>query len=294
VREIILDSAFPAQSVQDQLQGNPLFEKPQEIPSWRALWHSFDLDEAELQAVLETFQNDFDARTFRSEGEILHVAGLCLWLSDLGQPGWDTETVVARLESYVDDVFAARVGVINVARRSSIDKLARGSHNLGYFNAEDPRFSNIARRLDEAAEAQRKGAYPEIAAQLLHTLASDAEAFLRDVCFTEAGPARYARRGVLSNISARAFAAAIAASKYGDQKNVAMALSLRYDQVQGEVELQSELPWLAEMMQELETIAAAMAPIPRHHLRSMFAHYVQKHLPQPHGELASASERANA
>jgi hypothetical protein len=44
VREIILDSAFPVRSVQNQLQGHPFFRQSEEIPSWRALWYSANLD----------------------------------------------------------------------------------------------------------------------------------------------------------------------------------------------------------------------------------------------------------
>jgi hypothetical protein len=98
--------------------------------------------------------------------------------------------------------------------------------------------------------------------------------------------------GVLVHISPHEFATTIAGAKYGDQKKIALALSLRYDQTPGEPELQAELPWLATMIKELEALAAQMTPIPRHHLRSLVAHYVQKHVAQSAKEPTSGDLEA--
>ena len=48
-------------------------------------------------------------------------------------------------------------------------------------------------------------------------------------------------------IPADQFAAAIAAAPYRDQKDITMALSIRYEQAAVYVELQDELPWLREV-----------------------------------------------
>ncbi len=286
VREIILDSAFPVQSVQDQLQGHPFFQQPKEIPSWRALWHSFNLGATELDSVLAAFERDFDNRAFQDEGEILHVVGLCLWLSDIGQPGWGAHDIVGRLESYVDDSFAS-AGAAEVDQRRPLDRVSGGSFNLGFFNREDPRFQAIESRIDEAAETRRKNAYPEIARRLEAMIPDDAEGFLREVCFTKSGPSRYARLAVLAPIVPSKFACVIANSKRDVQEKVAMALSIRYENAHRELELSGELPWLAAMVTELGTLAAQMPPIPRHNLRTLFTRYLRQHIPQPAADALS-------
>jgi hypothetical protein len=287
VREIILDSAFPVQSVQDQLQGHPFFQQPQEIPSWRALWHSFNLEAAELDLVLATFQRDFDERRFHDEGEILHIVGLCLWMSDIGQPGWNSEDIVKRLEDFVDDTCASGDMEPKMKRRSALERLTGGSSNLAFFNRDDPRLARIAGRFDEVAEARRKSAYPEIGRRLLGQVTDDAEGFLREVCFTESGPAHFARSAVLASISPLEFATVVAASSRSNQEKVAMALSIRYENAHWEPELSEELPWLADMVKALGALAAQMPPIPRNNLRNLFAQYVCKHVPQPAADALS-------
>ncbi|HWK47262.1 MAG TPA: P-loop NTPase fold protein [Stellaceae bacterium] len=280
VREIVLDAAFPAHTVQRQLQGHPFFAQPNDIPSWRALWHSSELQAAELASALAKFQQDFDNRAFRAAGEVLHVAGLCLWMSDVSQPEWGAGDIMARLHSYVEDAFASDEGWDGTAL-SPLDRMAGGAFGLGFVNQGDQRLKEVACWIEGAAETRRRKAYPEIAAQLHRLMSEDSEAFLRDVCFTNNGPSRYARSAVLPCIPAREFAATLAGITRRDQEQVAMALSIRYDQLPGEPELQSELPWLAEVVNEVERIAAELPPIPRHHLSKLLEHHVRNHIQQP-------------
>jgi hypothetical protein len=112
-------------------------------------------------------------------------------------------------------------------------------------------------------------------------IANDAEGFLREICFTESGPSQYARSAVLAPIPSSEFATAVATAGRHAQEKVAMALSIRYDLAHTDMELNTELSWLAEMVTELGALAAQMPPIPRHHLRSLFRHYVLKHVPRP-------------
>ena len=280
VRDIVLDAVFPAHAVQRQLQGHPFFEQPKDIPSWRALWRSSKHRGAELASVLSKFQQDFDDRAFRTAGEVLHVAGLCLWMSDLGQPGWQSDNIMSRLQSYVDDTFASDEGWDGTAL-SPLDRIAGGAFGLGFVNQDDHRLKQVAGWIEGAAEIRRRKAYPEIAARLNRLMSEDSEAFLRDVCFTNTGRSRFARSAVLACIPAREFAATLAGITRHDQEQVAMALSIRYDQVPGEPELQSELPWLAEVVDEVERLAAELPPIPRHHLNKLVEHNVRKYLQQP-------------
>ncbi len=87
------------------MDAHPYFVQPAQMPSWRALWLGFNLLPEDLPEVLRRFNEDFACRRFVNEAEILHVAGLCLWLSGIGEPGWPADTVVSRIESYIDHVY---------------------------------------------------------------------------------------------------------------------------------------------------------------------------------------------
>ena len=226
------------------------------------------------------FQHDFDDRVFRTAGEVLHVAGLCLWMSDIGQPEWAALDVMTRLKAYVEDAFASDIGWDGTGL-SSLDRMAGGAFGLGFFNQGDQRLKEVAGWIEAAAEARRRRAYPEIAAQLHRLMSENSEAFLRDVCFTNNGPARYARSAVLASIRPCEFAATLASITRHDQEQVAMALSIRYDQLPAEPELQTELTWLVQVLDEIERLLAEWEPIPRHHLSNLLKHYIYKHVPKP-------------
>lgn len=153
-----------------------------------------------------------------------------------------------------------------------------GAFGLAFMKSEDPRFRDLAQFHIEERKAWRERSYPVIAAELREKMAEDSEAFLRDVCITHGGPARYTRMGVLKLIPANEFAGVIAAAPYRDQKNVTMALSIRYEQVCAEPELEAEVPWLRDVQQQLGELGKELPRMARFHLSRVVKEYVDKAL----------------
>lgn len=276
---VVVEARVSAHDVQRQLRAHPYFAAPNEFPSWQALWHSRGLKQVDLDDVLSRFAQDFERRAFRSEPEILHVAGLCLWLADIGQPGWDAGDVVDRVKAYIDDAHQASEADADEPKSAKLGMPPYSAFGLGFHNSDDPSFAEISRHLAAAVDARRLRSYPKVADRLKRLVKEDSEAFLRDVCFTDAGPATYARFAVLSRIPAAEFAEVFAEAPHEDQHRVCMALHLRYEQAQHVAELRSELPWLADVHREVAALASSMPPIPRHHVHSLLKHYLSQHVP---------------
>ena len=115
IKGMILSSQFPIERIREQLRLHPYFSEPEDIPSWRLLWQTHDLREDQIPEVVRRFNEDFDNRRYIEGPEILHIAGLCLWISDAGQPEWPWDTVVARVKKYIDDVYEDRPGDVRNA-----------------------------------------------------------------------------------------------------------------------------------------------------------------------------------
>lgn len=274
--EIILRSKLPMIRIQDRLRLHPYFAKPENMPSWRALWHSSDAPMQEHDNIIHRFERDFDARTFRAEGEIDHIIGLSLLLSELGFPGWDSNDVEGKVKRYIDAVYAGDAASPDEVYASTTDRVRGGAFGLSYAHASDPRFAELARYHREQRVAWLRRAYPTIAEQLHRLMTEDSEAFLREVCFTNAGPSRCARLGVLKEIPAGQFAATLAAARFRDQEEVLMALSVRYRQVTAEPELEAEVPWLKEVQQQLRVCRQALPRLAGYHLSRMMREYIDK------------------
>lgn len=276
VVEFILKSKLPMSRIQRQLKQHPYFAKTGEMPSWRALWLSSEAPVREHEDIVRRFEADFDARTFRAEAEINHVIGLSLWLSEMGLPGWEETGVVEKVKRYISDIYSGGAASPDEMRESTLDSIRRGAFGLGYTNSQDPRFGELTRYQHQQRAAWRQRAYPGIAARLHRLMTEDSEAFLRDVCFTAGGPARFAGVGVLKHIPADQFAATMVDAPYRDQKEVAMALYLRYEQATSKPELEGEIPWLKDVQQQIAKLSENSPPIARFHQRLLIQEYVDK------------------
>jgi hypothetical protein len=277
IRDCVLRSRVSKGGVQKQLASHPYFANDRQvIPSWRALWLSFEVCPDKQDELVEKFEVDFDARRFEDQGVIYHVIGLSLWLTHLGYPNWLDTEVESKVQRYVADVYSRRDATFEEASEREMFDESMGFDGLGYRESEDPRFRALVKFEREQRTAWRKRAYPDIAAYLLQLAKSDSQGFLREVCFTNAGPSNFASIGVMKLIPADQFAAAIAAAPYRDQKNIIMALSIRYEQAVAYVELRDELPWLREVKSHLDVATKTLPRIARNALSNLTRRYVDE------------------
>ena len=288
----VLRSRVSKDKVQKQLELHPLFSTHrQEIPSWRALWYSFQAPPDMQDELVDKFEKDFDARAFDSQGLVYHVIGLALWLSDLGYPNWPIGGVENKIREYIDDVYSRRdASVEEAAEREMVDP-RMGTDDLGYRQNEDLRFEALVRYEQEKRKAWQKRAYPTVAAHLQQLVKSDSQEFLREVCFTAGGPATFARMAVLQFIPADQFATAIAAAPFNDQRQIAIALSIRYEDVATNPELCAELPWLQDLRSHLEQAATKLPRIARETLLGFTRRYL-KEKPKEIDQRSRSSEEA--
>jgi hypothetical protein len=274
--DFVLKSKLPIERIKRQLRQHPYFAKLEEIPSWRALWLSMEAPLQEHQHIVERFESDFAARRFRAKAEINHVIGLSLWLSEMGFPGWEEPGVLEKIKAYIADVYSAGEVGFDELNDSPLDDISGGAFGLAYKNSADPRFAELTEYLRQQRVARRQRAYPAFAARLHELMTENSEAFLRDVCFTEGGGARFARLSILKEIPAEQFAKTFVSAPFRDQSQIAMALSIRYEQTIAEPELQAEVPWLSEVRQHLYRLKDGLPRIARYQLSLLLARLIHE------------------
>jgi hypothetical protein len=280
IKGMILSSEFPAGRIQAELSVHPYFAKAEETPAWRLLWHSDILPEQDIPDVMRRFDEDFENRRYIEDGEVMHIAGLCLWISDVGQPCWPADTVIARIEKYIDDVYAERPGSANdVLPPSDLEFVS--AYGLGYRYAGTPRFNDIATYLKKVAGAWRQRGLPLLAKELLDLLARDSDAFLRQVCVTAAGPSTYAHHPIMTAIAPDDLVAAFVAQTPEGRKNIMLALAVRYEHLHVHPgDLITERPWIREVYTKLMAYLDSLDPIPRAALKGRVKHFLKGIVPR--------------
>lgn len=281
-RDIICDCVLRSRVVPETLNAtlslhSYFARSDNEPPSWRAMWLSFEAPPDQQQAALQRFEADFTARKFCRQGEIYHVIGLGLWLSELGYVNWPALEVKAKLINYIDDVFSTNQPSEEEAVDADTEDLGLGFGGFTFRQSDTTLFGELRDYARIRRTEWRKQAYPRISSRLLELLRSDSQEFLRLVCFTNTGPSTYASAGILKFIDADAFAQAVIGASHHDQKEILMALSIRYEQMGGYAELKDELPWLKEVVTKLHEKKITLSPISSEALSRLIDHYVEPH-----------------
>jgi len=274
--DLVINTRTSPSRIQEQLRQHPYFAKWEDVLSWRAVWSIREFPSAEHAKIVDRFEADFRARTFRQEGQINHVIGLALWLSKIKFPGWAQTKIIGRIKRYIDDVY--KDGAASIDQLGSDSDFRDGADGLGYMSRDDPRFFELVEYHKDRRRAWKRRAYPSIALDLLNKMAVDSNAFYHDVCFNSAGPSRFARLDVLQHIPPKRFAAAVAAASGVDQRKLLMGLSTRYEQVGAEKELQEEVPWLHQVKANLDKKVVKLPIVTRDTLSALVAEYVTKTL----------------
>lgn len=259
--DMILVSALPAEAIRAQLNAHPWFTDPRRLPSWRALWFAFQLPDDQIAEAAARFIADFEGRRFTTEGEILHVAGLWIWLSSIGDRTWRPEAVVTRLRAYIDDV-------LNAPPSSEDDVFPGGdliyrmgaAQGLMFRGADDEKFKEIAQYLRQKIAAWRIRGYPRAAGVVWALMETDLEGFRRAVSHSGSGPGRYARLPVLGYFPAEEFVNRFIAMGFQDRQTLLKTLSSRYIDIRSTSELEPEISWLLKVH---ELMTARLAALPK-------------------------------
>jgi hypothetical protein len=278
ILDIVVRSKVSGESIREQLQRHPYFAKPQDAstPSWRALWLSRELSANDQAAVITRFEADFEARAFEEVGVIYHIFGLGIWLSELGFPGWELESLEEKLKGYVDAIYARREPNIEEVSSETRSHFDVERYGLGYRQSEAPLFAKLTEYEKTQRAEWRKRGYPKVAAYLRELASRDAEGFLRMVCFTAGGPATFAEIGALKLIPPGEFASLVAGSLYWQQSKITIALSIRYERVAACPELADEASWFREFRGLIERECEKLSRISGYELLNLIHLYLDK------------------
>ncbi|WP_197275697.1 P-loop NTPase fold protein [Blastomonas sp. AAP25] len=248
------------------------YAAPGDSPLWKQASALFFADDETSERVTHELEEAFASHQFTLRGEILHVAGIRLWLAKIGMIPKEIDEVVDECKAYIDHVGRA------AQLETSLDRPnEHGGRNIygGYMMVQSntPEWLSIAAHYDEVELTVAKEKYGSIARDLLEVLPTDPDEFLFDLAVNGVRRARYSEHPVLMSIPAKEFATVIFEASPEIQARAFATLQNRH----AGRSIPSLLPerlWIAEVKNELEKLIVAAKPMTRYRLNQL----IEEHL----------------
>lgn len=264
---VICEGRVNRDEIDASLRQSAHFKAPQDEPAWQKVWWGIGRDPEEFESAFTKMEAQFKAREFTEPGTLLHVFGLRLWGTDIGQLKMTKCDVVSEARQYVDDLTKAnRLLGAKVGREYFRHGAADG---LGFLSVESEAFKGLRDYYWNAVEEAKKQRWPSEAATLLELMNSDVSAFITKIAWTSgAGENIYQSVPLFSSIPASDFVDKLMLLRPKDFRTVSTALKERYSGNKLEGELQPEKAWLREVRDLLLKKADEQVPIRKFAIRN--------------------------
>ena len=281
--DVLVRGVIDPSAIAECLDRSPHFVSKADEPSWRAVWHSFERTDAESEDAFRRMEEEFVSRAYTEPGEILHVFGLRLWLSDIEVLQRSRSEIVSECRSYVDDLYqGGRLKPLDMSEGISGDAFEfAGYGGLGIHENETPEYKELFRYLREQRLKAREDSYGGRGEILLSEMGIDPSLFYRRLNYTNTGDSVYQRVPILASIDPERFVEALLSLHPSIQRTVLMALKARYEHGQLDRDLAPEKAWITDVRDKLLSAANAMQPMPKARLQNLVKWYVDPVLSSP-------------
>jgi hypothetical protein len=270
-----------ADAIRAELKASRFFITVADEEPWRTVWNWFERSDAEFDAALVKMEEAFQKRAFTKDGEILHVLGLRLFLSDQGILKLSRADVVARGKQYIDDVYAAKTIQI---LSSGEEVRFQGWGGLGIFEHETADYKELFEYLISTIRRSVQDRYPDIAKNLLSDMTSDEDSFYRKVSLSHADASGYIRAPVLAKLPVDDFVDTFFGLHPSAQRVVMVALKGRYEYGRLGQDLKEEKPWIMAVHEAFLKRLPGLSAIAQYRLTKQLEWYLPTVKPEAESE----------
>lgn len=274
IHDLLITGVIDCEAIRASLNQSAHFSTGEE-PAWRVVWGAFERDDSSVENAIRTMNEQFEQREFSTAGEILHVVGLQLYLSNIGAIDYTRPQIVEHAKAYIDD--ARHLRKLELRKMGWDSDLTLGSYGgLGLYERDTEEMGEILHYLRDAQIGAVEDSYPEKAEKLLRELQSAPELFVRRIT-NNSTDSTYPLDAVLAYIRADDFVGALLDLKALDQLNVLRGLDHRYESLRLQNELRGEKEWLQEVLSQLCAAAdSAASPLTKARLNKIVGWTIEK------------------
>lgn len=236
--------------VQESLEKSEYY-RTENTPDWVMLWHSMDLSDAEFSTALESVENNFYDMKYSELGVVRHIAGIFLWLSNIGLIKKTRCEILEFSCSYI--VHLKETGNLKseVSNRPRFREYESWG-SLGFHEKDSDEFKELNKHIDRLSEQAIIEDYPTAGDELIHLISEDPDLFYRKVVLCNDPNNIYYKIPIFQYVDSLTFVEAFVSAKPKSRKTICYAFSERYKFDNFNTSLLPELDWLRDVIKLLE------------------------------------------
>lgn len=286
--DVIVRGLVDCNAVRLSLEQSRYFVTGGVEPSWRTAWHFFERRTEDVLAAYADVEQKFLSREYDEIGELLHVFGLRLQMSDAGVLAKERGEVLKEGKAYIDDLYNRKRLAPLPINQGGEDFRYAGYGGLGIQQVDSLEYKDLYQYLWDKRQKAFEDTYIDIASQLLEEMTSDIDLFFRRICESNTPDSLYARVPVLSSIDVDVFVDRLTKLEPARQRTVFSALKARYEYGRLNRDLGSEKVWLETMLAKLRSKTEKMTSLDRFRIERSIAHSVEPILTESAGASSAA------
>lgn len=276
--ELLVNGVIDESLIKRDLDASAWFLKLADEPSWRTIWHRLERDDSAVVKAIGALQRELDNFQYQDPGEILHIFGMMLMMTDFDLLEGDRDSVVERAKAYIVDL-RGRGELPPFNPNSFMEDIRHGSWGgLGFTDAGSDHFGRIYGFLREQRQLAGVERLPALAARLMNELGEDPDLFCRRLVGHGGEGSDLIDGPVLREIDPVEFLEAVLQQPAQVQYKVFQCLASRYSDGAFRRGLEDELLWAKSLRDAMLNLSEGSGPVRRNKL-TIFAGLLGKHIP---------------
>ena len=230
LQRILFDSIFDSQEIQAALNQSAYFAAAENLPSWRVFIDFGRRDDAEADRAMREMMQQFQDRSVKDPGDMLHHFALRMMMSKWQLIGETIDDVKVECFQYIDDLFSG--DMLNPAPMSHDleDSLSHGASGYAFWVEEESQeqFKAVFNYLRDRRQEAMIRRLPDEVPEVLSAVATDADELQRLLLYTGDGQEpKFDGKPILSAIDVDAFVRALLSSHPENWQKVTKVLHER-------------------------------------------------------------------
>ena len=260
-KEILFEGYIDEQKINLELSKSNLFSKESSKPSWYKLWHYRDLSESEIIHHFDILEKQFSEHKFIDINEIMHVIGLRLHFTSLGQYPENLEEIIQQCKVYIDHLYATNKLEPFLGSNNSENTYINDT-GLSYFNSGKDEFKEIYDYLHKHRDLATKDKLDEYAEEVLQALKTDDKKFFSLICWTnDENENPFQNIPVMTKIAPKEYVSIALSKTDQTYKTAIIMFNERYDSHNIINNLKEEIDWIIAVKDELIKQSKNKTPI---------------------------------
>jgi hypothetical protein len=264
-RDLILDpdiwinlfaqGSLDKEAVQSSIERSRFFIG-QRTPTWRKLLEVWSFSNDELRDLLAQLKEDIRCENFSNVGEILHVTGILLWLSNRSLYSEPPEEIVRASVCLLNSLRAQQKLVCRPSDRSLTDR-DNVFANIFFLERANPAFEQVLERAKDIEKEIHQSNLETSASALMDILPNDVFGFTRQLVHAHLGDRHslsgsYADEPILASVDPVMFVESLMSLRPMYRRDLLYGIAQRYKHPELARMLCSELQWLDRVNNDLK------------------------------------------